>query len=225
MTKASQKFCMGMAAVVAAVVLVAGSLRPAEAQPQLPDSAAGREYVGNSQCKMCHNNDAEGGQFGKWQGMHHAKALETLKSDAAKSVAEGVGLTKPPHEAPECLKCHVTGYDAATASAPSKIKLTEGVQCESCHGPMSEHLKDAKTLKFKPAAIADIDILAHMVVPDEATCRGCHNDSSPTWKADRYTLDSGETTGFDYAQAWAKIAHDYPEGVLEEKYDGQYPVD
>lgn len=205
--------------------LVAGSLPVVQAQPVVPEHAAAWEFVGNSQCKICHNSDKEGAQFSTWQEMGHAKAIDTLKSDAAVAIATEQGLTKPPHEAPECLQCHVTGYDFEAAAAPSKIKIVDGVQCESCHGPASEHLKDAKTLKFKPAAITEIDIRAHIVKADEQTCRGCHNEKSPTWKTDRYTLENGETAGFDFKQAVAKIDHSYPDGVLEEKYDGKYPTD
>lgn len=211
--------------ILASSLFVAGGLPIVHAQPSVPEHAASWEFVGNSQCKMCHNSDKDGAQFSKWQDMGHAKAIETLKSDAAQAIATEKGLTKPAHEAPECLQCHVTAYDFATESAPSKIKIADGVQCESCHGPASEHLKDAKTLKFKPAAISEIDIRAHVLRAEEATCRACHNDSSPTWKDDRYTLESGETVGFDFAQALAKISHAYPEGLLESKYDGKYPTD
>jgi hypothetical protein len=45
---------------------------------------------------------------------------------------------------------------------------------------------------------------------DKQTCLGCHNDTSPTWKADRYTTKDGKKVGFDYDQAWTKIAHPMP---------------
>ncbi|MFM1919320.1 MAG: hypothetical protein RLZZ303_954 [Candidatus Hydrogenedentota bacterium] len=219
----------GVAAVATAIVtgLLAAALNTdsASGQVQVPDNAKAWTFVGQSQCKMCHNAPKEGGQWDKWHNAGHPKAYELLQSDAAKEVGAKVGLTVPPHEAPECLKCHVTGYDPTTKSAPDKIALTDGVQCESCHGPASEHMKDAKVLKFSPAKITEMDILAHLVPATEANCRGCHNETSPTWKNDRYTLENGETTGFDFKQAWAKIAHDHPAGVMEEKYGGSYPVD
>lgn len=212
-------------ALMSGVLVAALSASNAFGQPPLPDKAKTWTYVGQSQCKVCHNNAKEGAQWDKWHGAAHPKALELLQGDAAKEVATKIGLATPPAESPECLKCHVTGYDPATKAAPAKISPADGVQCESCHGPASEHLKDAKVLKFTPAKIAEIDIMAHHLEATEATCRGCHNDTSPTWKADRYTLESGEKVGFDYKQAYAKIAHDHPAGVMEEKYGGKYPVD
>jgi hypothetical protein len=197
----------------------------ASGQVQVPDNAKAWTFVGQSQCKVCHNGAKEGMQWDKWHTMSHPKALELLQSDAAKEVATKLGMTTPPAESPECLKCHVTGYDVATKSAPEKITPADGIQCESCHGPASEHMKDAKILKFTPAKISEIDIMAHLVQPTEETCRACHNDSSPTWKADRYTLENGEKSGFDYKQAWAKIAHDHVPGAMEAKYGGKYPTD
>ncbi|MBI1320245.1 MAG: hypothetical protein GC168_15065 [Candidatus Hydrogenedens sp.] len=212
-------------AIAAGLVTAALNTESVYGQPPVPDKAKDWTYVGQGQCKVCHNGPKEGAQWDKWHNALHAHALELLETDAAKEAAVKAGLTTPPAESPECLKCHVTGYDPVAKAAPAKITPADGVQCESCHGPASEHLKDAKVLKFTPAKISEIDILAHQLVPTEETCRGCHNDSSPTWKADRYTLENGEKVGFDFKQAWAKIAHDHPEGVMEDKYGGKYPVD
>jgi hypothetical protein len=206
-------------------LVIAGSWSVVEAQPKLDPKAANWEYAGNAQCKMCHNNAAEGAQFSTWEAMDHAKAFETLKSDEAKAIAQERGLDKPPHEAPECLRCHVTGYDVAKAAPPAKIKLEDGLQCESCHGPASEHLGVAKTLKFKPEKISEIDIRASILHPSEEVCRGCHNPESPTWDPERYTKEDGTKDGFDFAESYKKIAHDYPEGHLEKKYGGAYPQD
>lgn len=225
MSVSHRKAALATAVVTAGLLAAAFSPGRVSGQPVVPDNAKTWTYVGNSQCKVCHNNAKEGAQWDKWHSVHHPKALEILKGDEAKAVAEKAGLTTPPAESPECLKCHVTGYDPVAKAAPAKINMADGVQCESCHGPASEHLKDAKVLKFTPAKIAEIDIMAHHLEATEATCRGCHNDTSPTWKADRYTLENGEKSGFDYKQAYEKIAHDYPAGVMEEKYGGKYPVD
>lgn len=210
-----------------AVILAAafGLVAGAHAQPKLPDSAKDHTYVGNSQCKICHNNPKEGGQWDKWKAEKHAHALDLLKTDEAKAAAAKAGVTGPPDQAPQCLKCHVTGYDEAKAAVPDKIKPEEGIQCESCHGPASEHLKDAKIVKMSPDKLGEVELLAHLVRPTEETCKGCHNDTSPTWKNDRFTLPSGEKVGFDFTQAWAIIAHDHPDGVMEAKYGGKYPVD
>ncbi len=171
--------------------------------------AADAAFVGNNTCKMCHNKKEEGEMWTVWQASKHAKALETLKTDAAKEVAKKAGVTAAPDQAPECLKCHVTGYDAAKdPKIPAKIDPANGVQCESCHGPASLHIPDGQARKMKKDMT--VDIKAHIKKGDKTTCVTCHNDKSPTWKADRYTLADGSKSGFDYDQAWKKIAHNIP---------------
>ena len=91
------------------------------------------DYVSNSKCKMCHNKKADGAIWTAWSAMAHAKALETLKGEEAKAIAEKAGLEKPAFESPECLRCHVTGYDAKKdPPVPAKLKSEQGIQCESC---------------------------------------------------------------------------------------------
>lgn len=214
---------LSVAASAAVIAMFLVSVYPAFGQPALPDKAKAWEYVGNTQCKVCHNSKEEGQQWTVWKGMEHAKAFQTLASDKAKEAAKAKGLTKPPQESPECLRCHVTGYDVAKAAAPAKIKPEDGVQCESCHGPSSAHLKDGQTLKFHKDQVGQIDIKANRVAIDENICKGCHNADSPTWNPEKYTLENGQKVGFDFKQASAKIAHKWPEGVIEKKYDGKYP--
>jgi len=161
-------------------------------------------YVGNSQCKICHNKKEEGEQWTKWKAEKHAQAFATLATDAAKAAAQKKGVSKPPAEAPECLKCHVTAFDAAKGAAPEKIMKEDGVQCETCHGPASLHTADGK--KFK-SGDKSVNMAAHIIRPDEKTCVKCHNDESPTWNPEKYTLADGKKVGFDFKQASEKIAH------------------
>jgi len=45
--------------------------------------------------------------------------------------------------ATQCIACHTTGFDPAT-----KKFLAEGVQCESCHGPGSDHMGNSGKKEF-----------------------------------------------------------------------------
>jgi hypothetical protein len=162
----------------------------------MSSSAFAQDYVGNGQCKICHNKKEEGEQWTKWKAMGHAKAIETLNSEASKAIATKKGLAKPPAEAPECLKCHATAYDAATGKCPDKITMADGVQCESCHGPASAHTAEAKKFKSGDKAAKPAE---KIVKGDEATCKKCHNEESPTWKG-----------SFDYKASLAKIEHSNP---------------
>jgi hypothetical protein len=172
-------------------------------------SAADSKYVGVKKCKSCHKKELIGDQYGKWQEMKHSKAFETLQSEDALKIAKEKGLAKPPHEAPECLKCHVTAYDVDPAMIAKKpLKPADGVQCESCHGPGSAYRKK------KVMADREKSLAAGMWEPgkDEKICTGCHNDESPTWEPAKYKV-AGGTVGFDHEQAMEEIAHPIPEDV------------
>lgn len=166
-------------------------------------------YVGHTQCKLCHNKKSEGEQWNKWKAMQHANAFTVLSTPEAQEAATKTGLDTAPSESPECLRCHVTGYDLEKKLVPVELKKEDGVQCETCHGPGSSHLDDGKKLLFKKD-IPGVDVSANLVEPDETLCKTCHNDQNPTWNPEKYTLENGEKVGFDFKQAWAKIAHSNP---------------
>ena len=171
--------------------------------------AQAADYEGTAKCKICHNKKDTGSQYDKWKAMDHAKAFETLKSPESVKIGQDKGLEKPPSESPECLKCHVTAYDVAAKAVPAKIKLEEGVSCEQCHGPSSEHT----ALAMKQMKDKSIDLSGSQPEVKAEVCTKCHNDESPTWNPERYTLDDGKKVGFDFEQAQKKIDHSNPKKV------------
>jgi hypothetical protein len=159
------------------------------------------QYVGASKCKSCHKKELIGNQYGAWEEMKHSKAFETLKSEDAAKIAKEKGLAVPAHEADECLKCHATAFGLTEAQVAKKpLKLSDGVQCESCHGPGSKYRKK-KTMSDHDKAVA-----AGMWEPgdNEKICTECHNDQSPTWDPEK---------GFNFEERKEEIAHAIPEDV------------
>jgi len=181
----------------AAGVVFAFALASASAQAADP----AHKYVGAAKCKSCHNKELMGDQWGEWEkGVHH-KAYETLMSDDAIEIAKKKGLATPPHETDDCLECHVTAYGMPAAAFDKKpIPVTEGIGCESCHGPGKDYRKK-KTMSDRDKSVA-----AGMWEPenDAKICTACHNDRSPTWDAAK---------GFDHEAMMEKIAHPIPEDV------------
>ena len=150
------------------------------------------KFVGAEKCKMCHNAPAKGAQFTKWSESKHAQAYATLGTDAAKKLAEAKGIADP-QKSDQCLKCHVTGHGAPAEMLTEKYKKEDGVACESCHGAGGDYWNMA-VMKDTAKATA-----AGLVMPTEATCKGCHNPESPSFKE------------FNFAEAKAKIAHPNPQ--------------
>jgi len=106
----------------------------------------GRTFVGSKACAECHTK-----AYAIWEKTPHSQALETL-----------VKLDPPRQYDPECLSCHVTGWEPQkffpwTGGFLSIAKTPElaGNGCENCHGPGSNHVA-AETGAAK-ASEADLD--------------------------------------------------------------------
>lgn len=148
------------------------------------------EYIGALKCKMCHNKPATGEQYKIWSESLHAKAMESLKSEASLKYAAEHGIADPSTDA-KCIKCHSTA-GAIDASVNAGVKPAEGVSCESCHGPGSKY-KTTTIMKDRKLALAN-----GLIVPDKKTCEGCHNEKNPFFKP------------FNYEESLKKIAHPNP---------------
>ena len=161
-------------------------------------SAQEHKYVGVRDCSRCHKKDLIGDQEAVWKNTGHAKAFETLKGDEAVKIAVEKGLSVPPHEADECVRCHATAHGVTPEQTEKRpLRLADGVQCESCHGPGADY-KSNKVMSDHEKSVA-----AGLWDPgnDEKICASCHNDQSPTFKP------------FDYEKRKKDIAHPIPEEV------------
>ena len=182
---------VGIAAALAMAALL-GVARPGAAEPK---------YVGVQDCGRCHKKELIGDQLGEWKKGPHAKAMQTLKGEKAKKIAAERGLTVPPDQADDCVKCHSTAFGLEKSQILKKpLAISDGVQCESCHGPGSEYRKKTVMADQKKAVAAGL-VLSEK---DEKACTKCHNKDSPTWDAAK---------GFDFAKAKEKIAHPIPKDV------------
>jgi len=158
-------------------------------------SQSSYKYVGVNSCvSACHKGDSKGRQLEIWQDSKHSKAYTSLQTPEADKIAQDKGFTTPAAETPACLKCHVLGKDIVEAELEAAFDKTQGVQCETCHGPGSEY-KKLTIMKDKQKAIEN-GLIVHS--EKEAFCTTCHNSDSPTFK------------GFNYDEMWAKIQHPNP---------------
>jgi Cytochrome c554 and c-prime len=160
-------------------------------------------YVVVKMCGICHKKEDIGNQLAKWEASPHAKSYELLGTPQAKAVGAKVGVDDPQHSG-KCLKCHSTAYNWTETVQTTRIKVEDGVVCESCHGPGKTYMSKT-TMSNHDAAVA-----AGLVYPASKSCTLCHNDSNPAFKGDRYTTKDGKKVEFDYEQAYAKIAHPVP---------------
>ncbi len=148
--------------------------------------------MGVKRCRPCHLPQAK-----SWNTTKMAQAFELLKPGVAGESKQEHGLDpdKDYTHDPECLACHVTGYGqpGGFESIETTPELA-GVQCEVCHGAGEPYLKpNLMSLQNREYKRADL-VEAGMTIPDEQTCRQCHNQKSPFYQPFDYASRKTEGT-------------------------------
>ena len=178
------------------LLLLGGGGVMLEAVHAQADSVVHR-YVGVETCEVCHSAKRIGDQFDVWAKSPHARAYTDLTTTEARSIADRLHVADPTRDG-RCLSCHVTAYGKPLPEILSTFRRTDGVQCESCHGPGEDY--GHFSVMISPAKSR----AAGHITPDESTCKTCHNPSSPTYKV------------FDYHAAFRMIAHPVPKETKQE---------
>ncbi len=183
------------------ILLTVVNLCHADTQKQ-----ANRFYVGSKVCRQCHNDPSKGNQYGIWQLSAHAKAFAHLASDKSDLITSLSGLTGEPVNTPICLGCHATASDTEEWQRDVLFDMSEGVQCETCHGPGSEY-STWEIMSDKKAARD-----AGLIIPDEVFCLTCHqyNESHKAKLIDDTVIFQHPKKGevyFNYQEALKKINH------------------
>jgi hypothetical protein len=91
------------------------------------------------------------------------------------------------------LKCHSTAYFFTEEVKTEKIKVEDGVTCESCHGAGKKYMAKSTMEDLEKAKAGGL------VHPATQSCTKCHNQESPTFK------------GFDEKKYVEQIAHPNPQ--------------
>ena len=138
---------------------------------------SGRHFVGSSVCGDCHTT-----AYSIWEGTPHHHATRSIVDPYERNDV-------PRHFDPECLSCHVTGwnpqryfpYESGYLSLTATPVMT-GSGCENCHGPGSAHVAaemgevdaDATTLRMLQRQ------MRLSLADAEKKCLECHDlDNSP----------------------------------------------
>ncbi len=82
----------------------------------------------------------------------HSKAFSVLTGPVGVRMARILGLGEP-QRAPRCLACHA--LDVPAAERARTFDLSEGVSCESCHGPASQWLGRHTTREWEDFSSAE----------------------------------------------------------------------
>lgn len=157
---------------------------------------------GSVSCKTCHGPipTDNPGIYDKWLGTGHASIF-----------TEAMAGTLSDHYGPNCISCHTTGYipgadndgfddrDWVYPSGPDSLNentwnllLTNSpramelanIQCESCHGPGSEHSGDLSNSKMVKSL-------------DSKNCAYCHDSGTFHAFPEQWNHSGDDATEFD----------------------------
>ncbi|MEM9702955.1 MAG: multiheme c-type cytochrome, partial [Planctomycetota bacterium] len=188
----------------------------ADLPPASPPRPGG--YVGAAKCGECHKK-----AYAKWLESPHSHAYESLSK--GRDSFEGTWVDRKLD--PECLSCHVTGWDPqgffpyeggylperlAAGSPGGGIDGTQGVSgmerytllqaqgCENCHGPGSAHTATFEQWQADP----------NSVTPDELLAANASMRIELATAAQAVCVkchDGDNSPEFDFDTYWPKIAH------------------
>ena len=151
---------------------------------------SGRRFVGSEFCAECHTIATA-----RWKETPHSHALGSLVDPKERSET-------PRHFDPECISCHVTGWEpqrhipyVSGYVGLDESSLFHDVGCESCHGPGSAHVA-AENGEEQVDEVELIQRQKQMRLPlakAESRCIMCHDlDNSPD---------------FDFNEYWEDVVH------------------
>ena len=178
-----------LAAAILILAALAIILSPPAWAPERPRPAF---YVGVRVCIPCHGGGKGCDQYSLWRLSEHARAYAALSLPETFEIAEISGVDVPPRESPICLGCHATASTAEPWQLDPTFHREDGVQCEVCHGPASNHLEAMHAGKVSSSSM--------LPIPTEQDCMVCHRLKDSHKKV----LNSAQ---FDYQAALREISH------------------
>lgn len=151
------------------------------------DSAA--KFLGAGSCASsgCHGGGgAHQNQFLTWslRDFHSQRPPATLTTARSKQIGEALNI-KDPTADPQCTTCHAPLREVPENLRGESFKVSEGVSCESCHGPAENWLRAHTRHDYTRAdrTAAGMRDLQNLYVRAN-TCVPCHQVvSQPLLKA------------------------------------------
>lgn len=157
---------------------------------------SGFTFVGADACGKCHQQ-----AYDHWKTTGHFKGFESLLH------GRGEDDWVPRQFDPECLSCHVTGWEPQLFKRYESGYLSEeasahllGQQCENCHGPGSQHTEVEQAFAANKKAVSDEELEKFREAVRVSTenlenkvCRQCH--------------DAENSPDFNFERDWPKVEH------------------
>lgn len=147
-----------------------------------PQAAELPRYVGQQVCVRCHAKE-QAPPCRIRPIPEHRRSFRALSQPEAGEIAALCGVVGDPKRSVICLGCHAAAAEAGPRWTLDSFSLSDGVQCESCHGPGSLHDR-AHRSGVLPIAGARRGSMRSLHQP---SCRTCHRPRA----SHRAVLDEG----------------------------------
>jgi hypothetical protein len=159
------------------------------------------DFAGSAACADCHTKAWE-----VFEKTPHAHATDTL-----------VKLDPPRHFDPECLSCHVTGwnpqeyipYKSGYMGLTETPELTQN-GCENCHGPAAAHVKvesgEVEATEAQQEALRAE--LRMKIVPKEGNKDGQVFEGGKVVQNCMQCHDLDNSPDFDFQKYWPHVKHE-----------------
>jgi Cytochrome c554 and c-prime len=160
----------------------------------------GRRFAGSETCADCHTAATD-----VYLKTPHHHATQTL-----------VDLVPPRHYDPECLSCHVTGWEpqkyfpfVSGYLSLEKTPAMVGNGCENCHGPAARHaaaengeidVDEAELERLRAA-------LRLQIVPNEGNMPGQEYANGKVVQMCMQCHDLDNSPDFDFQAYWPQVEH------------------
>ena len=158
-------------------MLVAGWGRGAETAPANPSP----KFLGANSCSSsgCHGGGGEHqNQYLVWslRDFHSQRPVATLATARSKQIADALGIKDPATEN-RCTVCHAPLMSVPESQRGTDFKVSEGVSCESCHGPAENWIRSHTRHDYTEAdrTAAGMRDLRNLYVRAN-TCVACHQN-------------------------------------------------
>ena len=198
------------------LVLAAGA-----AAAQTPQIHLGVKTCANSAChggaSVNPNSKVQRNEFTFWQQKDpHSKAWEALKSDRGQRIAQNLGIAAA-EEADLCLNCHATNVPKELRAI--EFDITDGIQCESCHGASVGWLGIHSTgLATREQNIAAGLFPTEDPVKRADMCLDCHLGNKDQFANHRLMGAGHPRMGFELdTYTWANAHHTLDKDYVERK--------
>lgn len=150
----------------------------------LPAAEAPARFTGSPSCatSMCHGGAGElRHQTTIWQKQDiHSRTYNTLVNARSAQIAAALKIPDATTSS-RCTTCHAPFHDVPKSAFLAEItKPTEGVSCESCHGPAEKWIRSHTRPDFshRDRVLAGLRDLKHLYVRANS-CVACHQTLEP----------------------------------------------